>query len=73
MLGAQWKFYFEVSVFMELSNVNFKIFSFSLLTFITRDPNADCVVCVKARFWSNYVSALKGTQDLRAPEEARIR
>merc|ERR1711915_115782 len=27
----------------------------------------------KARFWSNYVSALKGTQDLRAPEEARLR
>merc|ERR1712126_226212 len=24
----------------------------------------------KARFWSNYVSALKGSQDLRAPEEA---
>merc|ERR1712033_75724 len=27
----------------------------------------------KARFWSNYVSALKGSQDLRAPDEARIR
>jgi len=27
----------------------------------------------KARFWSNYVSALKGTQDLRAPEEGRLR
>merc|ERR1712033_20923 len=27
----------------------------------------------KARFWSNYVSALKGSQDLRAPEEGRVR
>merc|ERR1711973_32956 len=27
----------------------------------------------KARFWSNYVSALKGSQDLRAPEECRVR
>merc|ERR1711964_695438 len=27
----------------------------------------------KARFWSNYVSALKGSQDLRAPDEGRIR
>merc|ERR1712212_778544 len=27
----------------------------------------------KAKFWSNYVSALKGSQDLRAPEEGRIR
>merc|ERR1712179_754755 len=27
----------------------------------------------KAKFWCNYVSALKGAQDLRAPEEASIR
>merc|ERR1712105_178692 len=27
----------------------------------------------KARFWSNYVSALKGSQDLRAPEEPTLR
>merc|ERR1712107_221667 len=27
----------------------------------------------KAKFWSNYVSALKGSQDFRAPEEGRIR
>merc|ERR1712066_333071 len=27
----------------------------------------------KARFWSNYVAALKGAQDLRAPDEAALR
>merc|ERR1711897_128294 len=27
----------------------------------------------KARFWSNYVAALKGSQDLRAPDEAALR
>merc|ERR1712012_1089481 len=27
----------------------------------------------KAKFWCNYVGALKGSQDLRAPEEAVIR
>merc|ERR1711913_230581 len=27
----------------------------------------------KAKFWCNYVGALKGSQDLRAPEEAAIR
>ena len=27
----------------------------------------------KASFWSNFVSSLKGSQDLRAPEEPRIR
>jgi len=27
----------------------------------------------KARFWSNYVAALKGSQDLRAPDELRLR
>jgi len=27
----------------------------------------------KATFWSNYVSALKGAEDLRAPEEAQTR
>merc|ERR1712127_1150385 len=27
----------------------------------------------KATFWSNYVSALKGNEDLRAPEEAITR
>merc|ERR1712137_829389 len=27
----------------------------------------------KARFWSNYVSALKGSQDLRAPDQSVIR
>ena len=25
------------------------------------------------QFWSNYVSALKGAEDLRAPEEAHTR
>jgi len=27
----------------------------------------------KAKFWCNYVSALKGTQDLRAPNEQLLR
>merc|ERR1712032_237877 len=27
----------------------------------------------KARFWSNYVAALMGSQDLRAPDEAALR
>ena len=27
----------------------------------------------RVQFWSNYVSALKGAEDLRAPEEAQTR
>jgi len=27
----------------------------------------------KAKFWTNYVSALKGAQDLRAPDETNVR